>query len=98
MRHLKGGYTTLDLLGAGAFTAGTAKTIPGAYKAVTSGKPCLINGYTLSTTVVGQQFLVGVLNTAGGIKAFIPTSTSAGSLFGHTITITAADAVTITAV
>lgn len=98
MRNLKGGYTTLDLLGAGAFTTGTAKTIPGAYKAVTSGKPCLINGFTLPTIVVGQQFLAGVVNTAGGIKALIPTSTSAGSLYGYTITITAADAVTITAV
>ena len=84
----KGGYQILDLKKT-KLTAGTASTIKGTWETLKGNyhKPVLVSGLVIGTTEYNDTF-----------AEFTVTSTTyTATLYGYTLTVTNADAVTATA-
>lgn len=84
----KGGYQILDLKNT-KLTAGTATTIKGTWETLEGNyhKPVLVSGLVIGTTEYNDAF-----------AEFTVTSTTyTATLYGYTLTVTNADAVTATA-
>ena len=84
----KGGYQILDLKKT-KLTAGTASTIKGTWGTLAGNyhKPALVSGLVIGTTEYNDAFAEFTLSN----------TTYTATLYGHTLTVTNADAVTATA-
>lgn len=85
----KGGYQILDLKNT-KLTAGTASTIKGTWETLEGNfhKPVLVSGLVIGTTEYNDTFT----------EFTISNTTYTATLYGYTLTVTNADAVTATAV
>ena len=84
---LKGGYTIIDLSGAGSFTVGTSKTVPGIFGKLDPlvGKACMVSGLVVGSTPLGDQWMNVQIAGSGFI----------GIIAGYTLTFAANGAVTV---
>ena len=84
----KGGYQILDLKNT-KLTAGTASTIKGTWGTLAGNyhKPVLVSGLVIGTTEYNDAFAEFTLSN----------TTYTATLYGYTLTVTNADAVTATA-
>ena len=85
----KGGYQILDLKNT-KLTAGTASTIKGTWETLNGNyhKPVLVSGLVIGTTEYNDTFA----------EFTISSTTYTTTIYGYTLTVTNADAVTATAV
>lgn len=85
----KGGYQILDLKNT-KLTAGTASTIKGTWETLEGNfhKPVLVSGLVIGTTEYNDAFA----------EFTVTNTTYTATLYGYTLTVTNADAVTATAV
>ena len=86
----KGGYKIIDLADTPFTTAAATKTIPGIHDRIESTyrKPIMLAGLNMDGTKYDAAYAVPALS--GGNYVF--------TVHGFTVTVTAADAVTVTAV
>lgn len=86
----KGGYKIIDLADTPFTTAAGTKTIPGIHDRIESAyrKPIMLAGFNMNGTEYDAAFAVPALSS--GSYVF--------TVYGFTITVTAADAVTVAAV
>lgn len=84
---LKGGYKIIDFADVALTTAGAAVTIEGVYEAIEASyrKPLLLSGLNIDGTEKNDVFATPT--TSDGNYVF--------TVYGKTITVTAADAVTV---
>ena len=85
----KGGYQILNLKNT-KLTAGTASTIKGTWETLEGNyhKPVLVSGLVIGTTEYNDTFAEFTLSN----------TTYTATIYGYTLTVTNADAVTATAV
>lgn len=85
----KGGYQILNLKST-KLTAGTSSTIKGTWETLEGNhhKPVLVSGLVIGTTEYNDAF----------VEFTVSNTTYTATLYGYTLTVTNADAVTATAV